>query len=136
MARSVGHAFQLGIVTGIFVTLFINGKIQSLGGEDWNIELGWRWMLAAEALPAIFFIVLLIPIPESPKWLIAAGRVGEARVPLERIGGPQYAEEEIAAVREVLQQEEGLVCRNLFSRLSPTAADCRGDYDCLAVQRH
>ena len=72
----LGTLFQLGIVLGIFMTLFINGKIQSLGDADWNRELGWRWMLAAEALPALLFIVLLVPIPESPKWLIQAGARG------------------------------------------------------------
>ncbi|MCC6127212.1 MAG: sugar porter family MFS transporter [Pirellulales bacterium] len=103
----LGALFQLGIVTGIFLTLFINAKIQSLGDAQWNIQYGWRWMLAAEALPAMFFLFMLIPIPESPKWLIAAGREEEARPPLEKIGGPAYAASEIAAVRDVLQQEEG-----------------------------
>jgi len=103
----LGTLFQLGIVTGIFVTLFINGKIQSLGDEAWNIERGWRWMLAAEALPAFVFIALLFRIPESPKWLVQAGREPEARRTLERIGGAAYADAEIRAVREVLAQEEG-----------------------------
>jgi MFS transporter, SP family, arabinose:H+ symporter len=111
----LGALFQLGIVTGIFVTLFINGKIQSLGDANWNIQSGWRWMLAAEALPALFFLAMLIPIPESPKWLIAAGREKEARGPLLRIGGADYAAAEIAAVREVLEREEGSFAE-LFSR--------------------
>jgi MFS transporter, SP family, arabinose:H+ symporter len=111
----LGTLFQLGIVVGIFMTLFINGKIQSLGDLDWNVRMGWRLMLAAEALPALVFIVLLVPIPESPKWLIQAGRETEARVTLERIGGPEYANAEVAAVREVLAQEEGSFAE-LFSR--------------------
>jgi SP family arabinose:H+ symporter-like MFS transporter len=111
----LGTLFQLGIVVGIFMTLFINGKIQSLGDTDWNVNTGWRWMLAAEALPALVFIVLLVPIPESPKWLIQAGREAEARVTLERIGGPDYTNAEVAAVREVLAQEEGSF-GELFSR--------------------
>ena len=64
-------------------------------------------MLAAEAVPALIFLALLVPIPESPRWLIQAGREEEARGTLERIGGPEYAEAEIAAVKEVLQEEEG-----------------------------
>lgn len=110
----LGTLFQLGIVTGIFVTLFVNGKIQGLGDEAWNLRLGWRWMLAAEALPAFVFIALLFPIPESPKWLIQAGREEEARKTLARIGGGEYAAAEISAVREVLSQEEGSF-RELFS---------------------
>jgi len=111
----LGTLFQLGIVLGIFVTLFINGKIQSLGDASWNVQLGWRWMLAAEAVPAILFIVLLVPIPESPKWLLQAGREREARAILDRIGGDDYAETEVALVRDVLAQEEGTF-RELFTR--------------------
>jgi len=111
----MGTLFQLGIVTGIFVTLFINGLIQGLGDEAWNVRAGWRWMLAAEVLPAFAFVALLVPIPESPKWLIQAGRDGEARRTLERIGGPGYADAEIAAVREVLTREDGSF-GELFSR--------------------
>jgi SP family arabinose:H+ symporter-like MFS transporter len=111
----MGTLFQLGIVTGIFVTLFINGMIQGLGDQAWNVQAGWRWMLAAEVLPAFAFVALLVPIPESPKWLIQAGREREARATLERVGGPAYAAVEIAAVREVLAREEGSFAE-LFSR--------------------
>ena len=111
----LGTLFQLGIVSGIFVTLFINGMIQGLGDEAWNVRAGWRWMLAAEVLPAFAFIALLVPIPESPKWLIQVGREREARATLERIGGAAYAVAEIAAVQEVLAREEGSF-RELFSR--------------------
>jgi len=103
----MGALFQLGIVSGIFVTLFINGLIQGLGDTAWNTAFGWRWMLAAEAAPALVFVFLLFPIPESPKWLIQAGREDEARAILDRVGGAAYADAEVAAVREVLQQEEG-----------------------------
>lgn len=111
----LGTLFQLGIVIGIFITLFINGKIQSLGDEVWNIKLGWRWMLGVETIPAVLFILMLIPIPESPKWLIQAGREEEARMVLNRIGGTEYTNNEVVAVREVLAQEEGTFSE-LFSR--------------------
>jgi MFS transporter, SP family, arabinose:H+ symporter len=111
----LGTLFQLGIVTGIFLTLFINAEIQSLGDPAWNVQYGWRWMLAAETVPAIVFIGLLVPIPESPKWLINAGREEEAREILARVGGQDYARAEVIAVREVARQEEGSF-GELFSR--------------------
>lgn len=101
-----GTMFQLGIVTGIFVTLFVNARIQSLGDEAWNTQMGWRWMLGAEALPAVFLIGLLFFVCESPRWLIQMGREAEARSILERVGNRQSADEEIGAVRQVLQQKE------------------------------
>jgi len=111
----LGSLFQLGIVTGIFLTLFINGWIQRPDDPAWNTAYGWRWMLAAEAIPACVFLVLLFAVPESPRWLIQAGREDEGRTILERIGGDGYAETEIAAVKEVLQQEQGSF-GELFSR--------------------
>ena len=111
----LGALFQLGIVTGIFLTLFINQWIQQYGDAAWNAARGWRWMLAAEALPAFAFVLLIFPIPESPRWLIQAGREEEARRILVRIGGPDHATSEIAAVREVLRQETGTF-GELFSK--------------------
>lgn len=111
----LGSLFQLGIVSGIFVTLFINGWIQRPADPAWNVAQGWRWMLAAEAAPAFLFLLLLVPIPESPRWLLQAGREAEARITLGRVGGPGYADAEIAAARQVLGQEQGAF-GELFSR--------------------
>lgn len=102
----MGSLFQLGIVSGIFITLFINAKIQGLGNESWNAAIGWRWMLGAEAVPAILLLAVLVPARESPRWLIQVKREPDARETLEQIGGPVYASEEIAAVQNVLRQEE------------------------------
>jgi SP family arabinose:H+ symporter-like MFS transporter len=113
----LGSLFQMGIVIGIFLTLFINARIQGLGDELWNAERGWRWMLAAEVIPALLLLALLFVIPESPRWLIQAGRDGEAREILERVGGTEHAESEIAAVHEVLKQEEGGFGEFLSQRL-------------------
>lgn len=102
-----GSLFQFGIVSGIFLTLFANARIQSLGDTLWNTNVGWRWMLGAEVLPALFLLALLFVVPESPRWLIQAGREPEGRRTLEQIGGPAHAEAEIQAVRSVLEREEG-----------------------------
>lgn len=103
----LGSLFQLGIVLGIFLTLFINAWIQGRGDETWNIAQGWRWMLGAEVAPAALLLALLFFVPESPRWLVQAGRVEEAQRILEGVSGPEQARVEIAAVREVLGQEEG-----------------------------
>jgi SP family arabinose:H+ symporter-like MFS transporter len=101
-----GSLFQFGIVSGIFLTLFINAKIQAFGGANWNVAKGWRWMLGAEVLPAMLLLILLFFVKESPRWLVQMGREGEARDTLEKIHGPQEAEAEIAATKEVLKQSE------------------------------
>jgi SP family arabinose:H+ symporter-like MFS transporter len=103
----LGSLFQFGIVLGIFLTLFINARIQGLGDDAWNASQGWRWMLAAEVAPAIILVALLFFVPESPRWLLGVGREAEARGILESVGGPDHAEQEIVAVRSVLGEEDG-----------------------------
>jgi MFS transporter, SP family, arabinose:H+ symporter len=101
-----GSLFQFGIVSGIFLTLFINARIEAFGNADWNVANGWRWMLGAEVFPALLLLGLLFFVKESPRWLLQAGREGEARSILEKIHGPVEAEAEITATKAVLQQSE------------------------------
>jgi SP family arabinose:H+ symporter-like MFS transporter len=103
----LGSLFQLGIVTGIFLTLFINMLIQNQGSEVWNTATGWRWMLGMEVVPAVFFIGLLFTVPESPRWLAQQGREDESRKILEQVGGTEHAEIQLSAIRAVLGEEEG-----------------------------
>ncbi|MEI7533542.1 MAG: sugar porter family MFS transporter [Verrucomicrobiae bacterium] len=103
----LGTLFQLGIVVGIFVTLFINKLIQGMGNEVWNTAYGWRWMLGMEVVPAIAFIALLFAVPESPRWLAQKGRENEARDILTKVDGAEHAASEMAAIREATSHEEG-----------------------------
>lgn len=102
----LGSLFQLGIVSGIFISLFINALIQGLGDESWNALSGWRWMLGTEVVPAILLLAVLFPAQESPRWLMQVNRNAEARRILEKIGGAALADQETAAVQNVLKQEE------------------------------
>ncbi len=103
----LGTLFQLGIVTGIFLTLFVNKLIQGMGDEAWNTSMGWRWMFGMEVLPAAAFMVLLLAVPESPRWLAQRGREDEARDILIKVGGAGHATQELAAIREAIREEEG-----------------------------
>ncbi len=62
----LGTLFQLGIVFGIFLTLFINKVVQGLGDEAWNTAWGWRWMLGLEAVPALVFLGLALHRSRKP----------------------------------------------------------------------
>ena len=103
----LGSLFQLGIVSGIFLTLFVNKVIQSMGDDVWNTAYGWRWMLGMEVVPAAAFIALLFAVPESPRWLAQRGREDEARAILKRVGGAEHAGIELAAIREAMSHEAG-----------------------------
>ena len=103
----LGTLFQLGIVTGIFLTLFVNKVVQGMGDQVWNIAYGWRWMLGIEVVPAAAFLALLFAVPESPRWLAQRGRENEARGILEKVGGAEHAQSEMAAISAAMKLEEG-----------------------------
>lgn len=103
----LGALFQLGIVVGIFLTLFINMVVQGMGDEAWNAASGWRWMLGLEAAPAILFLGLLFAVPESPRWLAQHDREAEARAIFARVGGTSHAGRELEAIRLASTREEG-----------------------------
>jgi SP family arabinose:H+ symporter-like MFS transporter len=103
----MGSLFQLGIVFGIFLVLFVNLLIQRLGDLTWNTHMGWRWMLGSETLPALLFFLLLFTVPESPRWLVVNGQEMAARDILIKLTGAEAAKQEIAAIQEVASQENG-----------------------------
>ena len=98
---------QLAIVVGILAAQIVNWALAG-DNQQWNVELGWRWMFWAEAFPALIFLVLAIIIPESPRWLAMNGKVEKARGIFNRIGGEAYAEQELKSIADMpVQKEEG-----------------------------
>jgi sugar porter (SP) family MFS transporter len=84
--RLVG-LFQLNIVFGILLAYLSNSLIsQAVDGDG-----VWRWKLAAAALPAALFLLLLIRIPQSPRWLMGKGRDADAAAAAARLGLPLEA---------------------------------------------
>lgn len=86
---------QLNIVLGILAAYLSNFILGTLLSGD----VAWRWMLGIEALPAALFIVLVSPIPESPRWLVARGQPQRAEDVLRRLGrvAPEAELREIVA---------------------------------------
>jgi len=101
--------YQLAIVIGINLIYFVNLKIASLGNVAWNVETGWRYMLASGVLPALVFLVLLVLVPESPRWLMKRKLDVEAMDTLEKVNGPVHAQVVMGEIREALTEETGTV---------------------------
>jgi SP family sugar porter-like MFS transporter len=106
---------QLTIVVGILAAQLVNWLIakdvpSELGAaalaETWNGQYGWRWMFAAELVPALAFFGLMFLVPESPRWLVKYDRADQAHATLAKIGGGTYATREVSNIRDTLSQEE------------------------------
>lgn len=62
--------YQFNIVFGIFIAFISNYLLDGFGGTQ-----DWRYMLGIEALPAIVYCILVIRVPESPRWLILSQKI-------------------------------------------------------------
>ncbi len=96
---------QFAIIFGMLVVYFVNYYIAGLRGAAWNVDIGWRWMFASEAVPALLLLVLLFLVPESPRWLAKRGRRERAREILTRVGGPEHAERELTEIATTAEGE-------------------------------
>ncbi len=93
---------QFNIVLGILLAFFSNYLISQLGLGD----IAWRWMFGVEAIPAAAFLGLLFLTPNSPRWLVAMGRIEEARAGLNRLGTDTgNVETEIGEIKASLRAE-------------------------------
>lgn len=113
--------YQLSIVVGILAAYFSNWALLTFSqtGTDLLPAGGWlhrvlvaevwRGMFGAEMLPAALFFGLLLLVPESPRWLVQAGRHEQALWILARISGRQAAETELTAITDTLRCETGSI---------------------------
>jgi SP family xylose:H+ symportor-like MFS transporter len=78
---------QLTIVAGILITNLINYGLAGKGAD------AWRWMFGLGMAPSGLFLIGLIWLPESPRWLIKAGKLKKAEAVLYKIGKWDYAKQ-------------------------------------------
>jgi SP family xylose:H+ symportor-like MFS transporter len=98
---------QLAIVLGILVVYFVNWYIASLGNDVWLKSVGWRWMLASEAIPSAVFLVLLVFVPDTPRWLVLRGRNDEALAQLKRVTEEADARSILGDIQRTLEVRSG-----------------------------
>ncbi|MDR2949900.1 MAG: sugar porter family MFS transporter [Prevotella sp.] len=117
---------QLTVVIGILSAQLVNWMIADpiAPGEDilqsWNGQMGWRWMFWAGGVPAVFFFIMIFIVPESPKWLGTQLKFDKSEKILTKIGGKEYAQSEVAALRASLSEvTEKVDFRLLFKGKMP-----------------
>jgi len=93
---------QLAIVIGLFVAFLSNYLIANASGGASEPFLGgfqaWQWMFWMEIFPAALFFVLLFLIPESPRYLVSAGRIDEATAVLKSLSHADDADKKVADI--------------------------------------
>ncbi len=87
--------YQFNIVFGILIAFFSNYLLGSL------IEVNaWRWMLGVEAIPALIYCVMILGIPNSPRWLLLKGNdEPKAKQLLQELDPLGNVDERIAAIK-------------------------------------
>src|SRR6187455_1335286 len=82
---------QMAIVTGLFTAFLSNAVLARVAGGAgeifWFGAPTWRWMFWMEAVPAVAFLLGIIIIPESPRYMVFVGKHEQARKVFTRIGG-------------------------------------------------
>ncbi|KAL8027739.1 hypothetical protein ABFX02_14G115600 [Erythranthe guttata] len=124
-----------------FPEVFINfgillGYVSNFAFSKLPENIGWRFMLGIGAIPSIFLALGVLAMPESPRWLVMQGRLGDAKRVLDRTsdsleesklrlaeikeaaGIPEHCDEDVVAVSK--KSQGGGVWRDLL--LHPTPA--------------
>ena len=72
--------YQFNIVLGILLAFLSNYLLSDFG------ENSWRWMMGVQAIPSFIYLVFVLVIPESPRWLLSKSRNEEAKKVLKLMG--------------------------------------------------
>ncbi|KIO54898.1 MULTISPECIES: sugar porter family MFS transporter [Bacillus] len=91
---------ELMIVIGQLLAYTFNAIIGSTVGESANV---WRYMLVIATLPAVVLWFGMLIVPESPRWLAAKGRMGDALRVLRQIREDSQAQQEIKEIKHAIK---------------------------------
>src|SRR4030095_11969960 len=99
--------YQFNIVFGILLAYVSNYFLGSLGEE------AWRWMLGVVTIPSLIYSILVLTVPESPRWLVLKKNDDvKAKKILEELDSEVNPQQELEAIR---QSAAGTVKGKLFT---------------------
>lgn len=115
--------YQLAITIGIVLAYLSNALLlhlnPSLAGSSMFSGLAgtqiWRFMFLIMVLPSIVFLLMMLLVPESPRWLLGRGKAEKARKVLSHVYPSAEASNEYNAISGALQQQNRQG-RTIFSR--------------------
>ena len=100
---------QIAIISGLFFAFLSNYMIAAAASSSmaefwWGYE-AWRWMFWIEMIPATIFMLALMIIPESPRFLVLSKRREQAIIVLERLSGRAAALIKVEEIAESLASD-------------------------------
>jgi MFS transporter, SP family, arabinose:H+ symporter len=103
---------QLTLVIGILLAFFSNYFLIDMGEDN------WRWMLGVMALPALIFFLLMLLVPESPRWLYLNGKKEQSLKTLEKILGKDESMREMKRIEDSANMVDSTDLKNIFQKKS------------------
>ncbi len=95
---------QFAIIFGQLVVYFVNfliirSHVNDPAVVEWTNAVGWRVMFVSEAVPAGLFALLILLVPETPRYLALNGQDEKALTVLSNINGYAKAKEILAEIK-------------------------------------
>lgn len=89
--------YQLAITIGIFIAYLVDYILSHYQG--------WRAMLGVSAVPAVLLVLAMVPLPDSPRWYMKAGRRADATASLTRVEPSDDVEGDLDEIQATLDEE-------------------------------
>lgn len=113
---------QIAIITGLFMAFVSNYLLAENAGastaEFWWGYQAWRWMFWIEMFPAALFLITLLTIPESPRFLVVKGKEQRAQAVLTRLFGADSAASKVRDIKASLAQDHQPKFSDLIDKAS------------------
>ena len=107
----LGGLYQFWLVFGILIAFVSNWLLKGFDGAN-----DWRWMLGIEAVPALIYTLMVIKVPNSPRWLALQKKDDAAALAiLHRIYvNEEQAQSQLKEIKQDLKQSKS--SENLFQK--------------------
>ncbi|MCC3646535.1 D-xylose transporter XylE [Cytobacillus oceanisediminis] len=106
---------QFMIIFGMLVVYFVNWGIASGRPLEWINDVGWRYMFASEAIPALAFGLLLLLVPETPRYLAIKNHDDKALAVLTKINGASEAKTILGEIKKSVAASANVPAEKLFA---------------------
>lgn len=101
---------QLTIVFGILITNLVNYKLAGYGDQS------WRMMFGLGVIPSVLFLIGVVYLPESPRWLMSNGQEERAAAILQKIGDKNYVTKTVSDFKQGFKSQQKQSFAAVFSK--------------------